>query len=195
MQTFIKVYGRMIPDKGADEKDIRWVLKADHLAALEAEKKKWRCYRCGFETSDKAQAEAHFGGEEGEVSLCVAWTNMDESERMQAFQAWTVELNETREENIVLEAAMKEKDKYNRKLLDENIDLSNENAAQRKEKDDRIAALREELSSTIQTMQDCIDKNSQQAEEIKILKGENNWLHRKMKRTVDSAFKQEEGKG
>ena len=36
MQTFINLYGMMVLDKGADEKDIRFVLKADHLAALEA---------------------------------------------------------------------------------------------------------------------------------------------------------------
>ena len=81
---------------------------ADHLADMEAEKKKWKCYNCGFETSDKTQAEAHFSGEEGEVALCVEWANMDSSERVRAYQELTIELNETREENITLEAKVKE---------------------------------------------------------------------------------------
>ncbi len=91
--------------------DGNYVLYADHLSILEAEKKTWRCFNCGFETSDKTEAEAHFGEGEGGVGLCVEWSNMDSSERVRAYQELTMELNETREENIALEAAVKEKEK------------------------------------------------------------------------------------
>ena len=134
-----------------------YIHEEDHLAALEAEKKIWRCYSCGFETSDKSQAEAHFGEEEGEVSLCVEWANMDSSERVRAYQELTVELNETREENIALEAAMKKKNDQVRHLHTTNDTVKGANYTLKVEQSqlqaiietqaEQIAALREALGA------------------------------------------------
>jgi hypothetical protein len=57
-------------------------------------------------------------------------------------------LEDTIEKEVILltdhHAAVREKDDYNRKLLDENIDYQNENAAQRRKIADLIAEKRKE---------------------------------------------------
>jgi len=36
-----------------------------------AERGKWQCFHCGFETGDAAEAEEHFGKSENEVAKCL----------------------------------------------------------------------------------------------------------------------------
>ena len=63
----------------------------------------WRCFHCDFVTSDPEEAEAHFGDcdDAGEFTpLCKWWSNMNDQERKEQFQALIQELNGEREENI-----------------------------------------------------------------------------------------------
>ena len=67
----------------------------------------WRCFHCDFVTSDPAEAAAHFGDIEDAEEfkpLCKWWSNMNDQERKEQFQAAIRELNEEREHNSRLEA-------------------------------------------------------------------------------------------
>ena len=161
---------RQAEEIAALTKKNKWLKEAKKfiLADMEAEKKKWKCYNCGFETSDKTQAEAHFSGEEGEVALCVEWANMDSSERVRAYQELTIELNETREENITLEAKVKEylTEINNDRYTIESLIIENSTLKQ------QITALTADLSKSPQERFYCDGcslpaENKRQAEELK----------------------------
>ena len=65
----------------------------------------WRCFHCDFITNDEEEARAHFGDcdDASEFTpLCKWWSNMDDQERKEQFQALLQELNGEREESIKL---------------------------------------------------------------------------------------------
>ena len=67
----------------------------------------WRCFHCDFVTSDPAEAAAHFGDIEDAEEfkpLCKWWSNMDDQERKEQFQAVIRELNGEHERIARLEA-------------------------------------------------------------------------------------------
>ena len=75
---------------------------SDAQGEIEALKKTYRCYHCGFESAKKEECEAHFGDGEGESAICVAWSGMDESERLHDYQQIYLELESTRADNATL---------------------------------------------------------------------------------------------
>ena len=64
----------------------------------------WRCFHCEFETSDRNEAQAHFGDDSDDPSLCVFWASMDDAERAHEYQQMVLELNATREDVFRLNA-------------------------------------------------------------------------------------------
>jgi hypothetical protein len=66
----------------------------------------WRCFHCDFETSDRAEAQAHFGDDSDEPSLCIFWATMDDAARLHEYRQMVLELNATREEVFRLNAAI-----------------------------------------------------------------------------------------
>ena len=64
----------------------------------------WRCFFCNFVTSDRAEAEAHFGSGDGEEALCVDWDNWSEKERVKAVQDLLMELEGERDRSAELKA-------------------------------------------------------------------------------------------
>lgn len=66
----------------------------------------WRCFHCGFETSDYSEAESHFGDGDGDPALCILWSSMDDAERSHEYQQMVLELNGTRDEVRSLHAAI-----------------------------------------------------------------------------------------
>lgn len=63
-----------------------------------AKRPKWLCFNCGFETSDEAEAEAHFGDGDGSPAICRWWyEEADEAIRLRAYQEEVVETAGARE--------------------------------------------------------------------------------------------------
>ena len=103
---------------------------ADKCLEVITLKATWKCFHCGFETTDKAAAEAHFGDGEGESALCIFWYSMEDADRAQAYQEVIGELNQERKENIALTAGLKSlTEAYNntdwKKLTDEQKEIIN----------------------------------------------------------------------
>ena len=74
-------------------------------AQLAVEKETWRCFHCGFETADRAEAEAHFGDRDDAEEfkpLCRWWASMSAEERGETLQDTIEQLNSERDENAVL---------------------------------------------------------------------------------------------
>lgn len=78
--------------------DTSWdaYLAACRARHTEAEKT-WRCFHCGFATSDRAEAEFHFGEEEGQFSVCLKWSAMKDDERFVAYKDAECALERERE--------------------------------------------------------------------------------------------------
>lgn len=76
---------------------------AERIAELEA-RAQWKCFHCGFETSDEKEASAHFGDMDDEYPLCVTWSELTSDERTVEYQSTMGELNAERDENINLRA-------------------------------------------------------------------------------------------
>lgn len=82
-------------------------LKAS-LAAVEAERyaaraeaaaeESWRCFQCGFYTTEYEKAEAHFGDRDEDMALCRWWKDSTDTERVQALQDAIEEQNVARTE-------------------------------------------------------------------------------------------------
>ena len=72
---------------------------AELEAQLSSEKQTWRCFRCGFETSDKTEASGHFGEFGEEYPLCIHWSDLDADGKASEFQSINAELECAREEN------------------------------------------------------------------------------------------------
>jgi hypothetical protein len=79
------------------------------LAAAKAEaaaaQATWRCFHCGFESADPAEAEAHFGERDDAEEfkpLCKWWKRIDDGERAQTLQDTIQQLNAERDETARL---------------------------------------------------------------------------------------------
>jgi hypothetical protein len=70
--------------------------------AKETAEKTWRCFNCGFETQDRAEALAHFGDRDEGESLCITWDDLNVDGRAQEYQSRVEERNATEEENTKL---------------------------------------------------------------------------------------------
>lgn len=75
---------------------------ADLEAQLADEKQTWRCFHCGFETSDRKEASGHFGEFGEEYPLCIHWSDLDADGKASEFQSINAELEGEREENLKL---------------------------------------------------------------------------------------------
>lgn len=56
----------------------------------------WRCFHCGFASSDAEEARAHFGESADDKALCLEWQTMDSAKEL---QATIQQLNSERDEN------------------------------------------------------------------------------------------------
>lgn len=68
---------------------------------------RWECFFCEFRTSDRAEAEAHFGDRDDAEEfkpICKWWSNMDDQERKEQFQQTILQLNEATANADELEA-------------------------------------------------------------------------------------------
>jgi hypothetical protein len=62
----------------------------------------WRCFHCGFETTDEKLAAAHFGARDDAEEfkpLCKWWASMSPEERGEALQDVILQLNQERADN------------------------------------------------------------------------------------------------
>lgn len=74
-------------------------------AEVEQLRATWRCFHCGFESSDTRDAEAHFGERDDAEEFtptCKWWQRMGLDERVVEFQDLLKELNLEREDNANL---------------------------------------------------------------------------------------------
>lgn len=65
----------------------------------------WRCFHCDFATSNRAEAEAHFGDRDDTEEfkpLCKWWQLMSEDERIGALQDTIQQLNEAHQEAVAV---------------------------------------------------------------------------------------------
>ena len=89
LKEIAKVTSQLGPDRPSAqymaETANRIALSAIDAARAEAEST-WRCFHCGFCTTDYEQAEAHFGDRDEEMALCVWWKESTDLERFQALQ-------------------------------------------------------------------------------------------------------------
>ena len=60
-----------------------WLAQQRREAAAE---ESWRCFQCGFCTTEYEKAEAHFGDRDEEMALCQWWKDSTDTERVQALQ-------------------------------------------------------------------------------------------------------------
>lgn len=61
---------------------------------------KWRCFHCGFETSDEKEAAAHFGDQDNATTLCADWAEYTtHDEKLAHCQQLEKELSSERDEN------------------------------------------------------------------------------------------------
>lgn len=63
----------------------------------------WRCFFCDFITTDRAEAEAHFGDADEAEPLCKWWTSATEDQRLATLQGIQQELNAERDLNARLQ--------------------------------------------------------------------------------------------
>lgn len=95
----------ILPKWAIDElnaKDKELATLREENAKLKESGSHWRCFHCGFQTSDPKEAEAHFGDEDDPESLCTIWASENGGERLKELQQMTMELNGEREENTKL---------------------------------------------------------------------------------------------
>lgn len=62
----------------------------------------WRCFHCDFITSDRTEAQAHFGERDDAEEfkpICKWWANMDDQERKELFQDMVILQDISAEEN------------------------------------------------------------------------------------------------
>ena len=100
----------------------------EQIAALKAT---WKCFHCGFETTSRKEAEAHFGDGEGEPSMCIFWLAMPDHERVHAYQELSVELENERAD---IQRQAKEIKRY-REALEKIEQRANERHSGERERD------------------------------------------------------------
>lgn len=59
----------------------------------------WRCFHCGFETTDRAEAAGHFGDRDDEHAICVTWNSLNADGKLAEWQATWGQLLELQGEN------------------------------------------------------------------------------------------------
>lgn len=88
------------------EQTVKLIRAEKRIAELEVqladEKQTWRCFHCGFETSDRKEASGHFGEFGEEYPLCIHWSDLDADGKASEFQSINAELEGEREENLKL---------------------------------------------------------------------------------------------
>ena len=82
--------------------ELRAALAEDEEIQQAAKESLWRCFHCGFETSDHKEGAAHFGDRDDESPICITWASLSVEERLGEYQALTRELNGERDENARL---------------------------------------------------------------------------------------------
>lgn len=65
-------------------------------------RKAYRCFHCGFETTDAKEAAGHFGDRDDMAPLCLDWSELDADGRASEYQNVCGSLNSEREENCNL---------------------------------------------------------------------------------------------
>ena len=75
---------------------------AEARAERDAARATWICFHCGFQSSDQAEAAAHFGDRDEEMPLCRWWRDTPDAERVQELQSTIRELDAERAENATL---------------------------------------------------------------------------------------------
>ncbi len=76
-----------------------------HLELLDKVNKTWRCFHCGFETCDPAEAEAHFGERDDPEEFtptCTWWSKLTREERAQEIQDLQRQFTAEQDENGTL---------------------------------------------------------------------------------------------
>lgn len=73
-------------------------LERERDAAIES----WRCFHCGFETTDRKEAAGHFGDCDEVQPLCLIWAELSDHERLAECQNVSGHLAEEREGNSKL---------------------------------------------------------------------------------------------
>lgn len=61
----------------------------------------YRCFHCGFQTSDEAEAAAHFGDRDDEEPICRTWAALNSDRRLQEYQSVQRELTAERNKNAL----------------------------------------------------------------------------------------------
>lgn len=62
----------------------------------------WRCFHCDFATTNRRDAEAHFGDRDDADEfkpICKWWSNMDDAERREQLQGVIRQMNDVTEDN------------------------------------------------------------------------------------------------
>lgn len=70
----------------------------------------WRCFHCDFATTDRNEAEAHFGDRDDPEEckpICKWWDRMTEDERVGELQQALQDLNYERRENYALDQQLR----------------------------------------------------------------------------------------
>jgi hypothetical protein len=95
-------------DYGFTSQDVREIRAAEAVApssepSIPADLKDyWRCFHCDFHTTNRRDAEAHFGDRDDAEEfkpICKWWSNMDDAERREQFQGVIRQMNDVTEDN------------------------------------------------------------------------------------------------
>lgn len=62
----------------------------------------WTCFNCEFKTTDRKEAEAHFGDDDEGQSICQTWAQLNADERLEEYQSQIRERNAVERENASL---------------------------------------------------------------------------------------------
>lgn len=77
-------------------------LRAQLAAQTKRAESIYRCFHCGFETADDAEAAAHFGDRDEEFALCQMWASLTADDKVKEFQSTIRELEGERQDNALL---------------------------------------------------------------------------------------------
>ena len=114
-----------------DQDDHSKAMATDYEKQIAALKDTWKCFHCGFETTSRKEAEAHFGDGEGEPTMCIFWLTMPDHERVHAYQELSVELENERAD---IQRQAKEIKRY-REALEKIEQRANERHSGERERD------------------------------------------------------------
>lgn len=72
---------------------------SEAVAQAQPEANYWKCFHCEFTTTDKAEAEAHFGEDGGVQAICLLWSELSQIDRLAEYQSISQQLNAERDES------------------------------------------------------------------------------------------------